>query len=199
MNGYSDRINHAFAFAAKHHDQQVRKGTRPPYLTRPANVAVILSRYDRDDDTVVAGILRDVVADFVREGHTLEMLDQRLGQKFGADALEIALAASERRIGDDGAEMSATERKGDLLQRLRKGGKEAHWVSAADELHALNSLLSDLRRTVEPAAVWRRFMLGKAGTIGWHREHYETLRASGFDAPIMQELRAGLEVLETFS
>ena len=24
-HGYSDRINHAFAFAAKHHDQQVRK------------------------------------------------------------------------------------------------------------------------------------------------------------------------------
>ena len=31
--GYSDRINHALAFAAKHHDQQVRKGTRLPYLT----------------------------------------------------------------------------------------------------------------------------------------------------------------------
>ena len=28
MNGYSDRINHALAFAAKHHDQQVRRGTR---------------------------------------------------------------------------------------------------------------------------------------------------------------------------
>ena len=33
MAGYSDPINHAFAFAAKHHDQQVRKGTRYPYLT----------------------------------------------------------------------------------------------------------------------------------------------------------------------
>ena len=26
--GYSDRINHALAFAAKHHDRQVRKGNR---------------------------------------------------------------------------------------------------------------------------------------------------------------------------
>ena len=34
--GYSDRINHALAFAAKHHDRQVRKGTRLPYLTHPA-------------------------------------------------------------------------------------------------------------------------------------------------------------------
>ena len=35
ITGYSDRINHALAFAAKHHDQQVRKGTRLPYLTQP--------------------------------------------------------------------------------------------------------------------------------------------------------------------
>lgn len=31
--GYSDRVNHAFAFAAKHHDRQVRKGTALPCLT----------------------------------------------------------------------------------------------------------------------------------------------------------------------
>ena len=60
ITGYSDRINHALAFAAKHHDQRVRRGTRPPYLTHPANVAIILTRYGRDDQTVVSGILHDV-------------------------------------------------------------------------------------------------------------------------------------------
>ena len=59
--GYSDRINHALAFAAKHHDQQVRKGTRLPYLTHPANVAIILTRYGRDESTIVAGILRSMI------------------------------------------------------------------------------------------------------------------------------------------
>ena len=67
MTGYSDRINHAFAYSAKHHDQQVRKGTRLPYLTHPANVAVILTRYGCNEETVVAGILHDVVEDCVRE------------------------------------------------------------------------------------------------------------------------------------
>ena len=61
--GYSDKINHAFAFAAKHHDRQVRKGTKLPYLTHPANVALILTRYGQADDTVVAGILHDVIED----------------------------------------------------------------------------------------------------------------------------------------
>src|SRR5512142_934229 len=67
--GYSDRINHALAFAAKHHDRQVRKGTRLPYLTHPASVAIILTRYGQDDETVVAGILHDVIEDCVREAY----------------------------------------------------------------------------------------------------------------------------------
>ena len=61
--GYSDRINHALAFAAKHHDQQVRKGTRHPYLTHPATVAIILTRYGQDEETIVAGILHSSIAD----------------------------------------------------------------------------------------------------------------------------------------
>ena len=70
ITGYSDRINHALAFAAKHHDQQVRKGTRLPYLTRSANVAIILARYEQDDQTVVAGILRDVIEDFLLDAYS---------------------------------------------------------------------------------------------------------------------------------
>ena len=39
----------------------MRRGTRAPYATQPANLAVILTRYGCDEDTVVAGILLDVV------------------------------------------------------------------------------------------------------------------------------------------
>src|SRR5215467_3112666 len=96
LTGYSDRINHALAFAAKHHDRQVRKGTRLPYLTHPANVAIILTRYGCDESTVVAGILHDVVEDCVRDAYTSEMLDQRIGDKFGQDVLATVLAVTNR-------------------------------------------------------------------------------------------------------
>ena len=99
--GYSDAINHAFAFAAKHHDRQVRKGTKFPYFTQPANVAVILSRYACGESTVVAGILHDVVQDSIREGSTLEILQQRVGEKFGAEVLSFLLAVTQRRLDDD--------------------------------------------------------------------------------------------------
>src|SRR3954466_1839887 len=125
--GYSDRINHAFAFAAKHHDRQVRKGTRLPYLTHPANVAVILSVYGQDELTIISGILHDVIEDCVRDGYTRDMLEQRIGDKFGPDVLETVLAVTYRRQDDDGIELSADERKTDYLERLALANEEALW------------------------------------------------------------------------
>jgi (p)ppGpp synthase/HD superfamily hydrolase len=186
--GYSDVINHALAFAAKHHDRQVRKGTKLPYLTHPANVAIILTRYGCGNDTVVAGILHDVIEDCVRDGYTAEMLEQRIGDKFGAKVLETVLAVTYRRNDDEGVELSGDERKADYLERLATANDEARWVCAADKIHNASSIVADLRRTVDPQTVWSRFSSGKAGTARWYRLVYERLRKVGFNAPIMKEL-----------
>jgi (p)ppGpp synthase/HD superfamily hydrolase len=199
MQGYSDRINHAFAFAAKHHDRQVRKGTRLPYLTHPANVAVILTRYGQDEDTVVAGILHDVVEDCMRENYTREMLVERIGQKFGAEVLDTVLAVTHRRTDDDGVELSSEERKADYLDRLALAGPRARWVCAADKIHNGGSILSDLKRTEYPENVWSRFTVGREGTIRWYRHVYERLHELGFSAPIMDELRGVAESLEAYA
>jgi (p)ppGpp synthase/HD superfamily hydrolase len=195
--GYSDRINHAFAFAAKHHDRQVRKGTRLPYLTHPANVAVILTRYGCDEDTIVAGILHDVIADCVRDGYTRDMLDQRIGDKFGPKVLDIVLAVTNRQVDEEGIELSSEERKDDSLARLAAASDPARWVCAADKVHNGNSILADLNRTIDPDTVWSRFTLGRLGTVRWYRRVHDRLREIGFDAPIMAELREVAEELET--
>jgi (p)ppGpp synthase/HD superfamily hydrolase len=188
VTGYSDVINHALAFAAKHHDRQVRKGTKLPYLTHPANVAIILTRYGRDNDTVVAGILHDVIEDCVRDGFTRDMLEQRIGDKFGPTVLDTVLAVTYRRHDDEGVELSGEDRKEDYLARLSTASEEARWVCAADKVHTASSIVADLRRTVDPETVWNRFGGGKAGTARWYRQVYERLREVGFAAPIMTEL-----------
>jgi (p)ppGpp synthase/HD superfamily hydrolase len=188
VTGYSDVINHALAFAAKHHDRQVRKGTKLPYLTQPANVAIILTRYGRDSDTVVAGILHDVIEDCVRDGYTREMLEQRIGDKFGPRVLETVLAVTYRRNDDDGVELSGDERKADYLERLADASEDARWVCAADKIHNASSVISDLARTVDPQTIWARFGGGRAATARWYRQVYERLDELGFDAPIMKEL-----------
>lgn len=194
--GYSDRINHALAFAAKHHDQQVRKGTRLPYLTRAPNVAVILTRYGQDDETVVAGILYDVVEDYMRDGCTPELLDQRIGNKFGDHVLHTLLAAVERRYDDEGTELSHDERRDDLLERLGEADTRSAWVIAADQLHTGSALLADLRRTDFPESVWSRFASGREGTVHWYRRLCDRLAHTGFSAPILSEFQAMVEALE---
>jgi (p)ppGpp synthase/HD superfamily hydrolase len=194
--GYSDKINHALAFAAKHHDRQVRKGTRLPYLTHPANVAIILTRYGCDEPTVVAGILHDVVADCVRESYTREMLDQRVGEKFGNDALSIVLAVTYRRADDDGVELAQHEQREDYLERLSSASEPARWVCAADKLHHAGTILSDLRRTIDPGTVWGRFNSGRDATVNWYRRVYDCLASVGFTGAIMPELESVVEALE---
>ena len=187
-SGYSDRINHALAFAAKHHDRQVHKGTRQPYGTHAANVAVILTRYDRDDDTVIAGILQDVVADCVNERYTKEMLDQRIGEKFGKEVLESVVSITLHRVDGEGVDFSHDERREDLLARLAGADERARWVLAADALHAVGATLANLRRTIDANSVWSQLPLGKDGTARWYRSLCERFRAVGFDAPVVDEL-----------
>ncbi|MFN2601246.1 MAG: HD domain-containing protein [Gemmatimonadaceae bacterium] len=194
--GYSDAINHAFAFAAKHHDRQVRKGTKLPYLTHPANVAVILTRYGCADATVVAGILHDVVEDCVRDGYTSEMLRQRIGEKFGESVLQTVLQVTHRRLDDDGVELSSADRKSDYLLRLSEASETAKWVCAADKLHNARSILSDLKRTVDTQTIWSRFTGGRGATVAWYRDVYERLKALEFNAAIMEELRVAVDELE---
>jgi hypothetical protein len=194
--GYSDRIHHALAFAAKHHDQQIRRGTRSPYLTQPANVAIILTRYDCTEDTVVAGILLDIVEDFVRGGYAQAMLDERVGEKFGREVLKALLAVIPRRSDDDGVELSIGERRDDVLARLEQASDEARWAFTATALHGAASLLADLRRTVDPDSVWIRIGAGKDATVHWYQRVHSRLREVGFAAPIVEEFAAVVDQLQ---
>lgn len=195
MRGYSDRVNHALAFAAKHHDRQVRQGTAAPYATHPANVALILTRYAQPEDVVVAGILHDVVADSVRDGLSREDLVDRIGRKWGSAVLEDVLAVTRRRTDDDGVELGKDEQHDDVLARLAGASEGARWVCAADAVHAAGSLLADVRRTIEPATVWGRVSGGREAAIARHKATLARLRAVGFAAPIVDELAELVDAL----
>ena len=174
----------------------MRKGTRLPYLTHPANVAIILTRYGRDEEVVIAGILHDVAEDCIRQSWTREMLEERMAMKFGPQVLDTVLAVTKRRVDDEGIEMSREEVRADYLARLAMASEAARWVCAADKVHNTGSILADLRRTLDPDTVWNRFNGAREGTLRWYRSVHDRLREIGFEAPIMAELLALVEQLE---
>src|SRR3954454_2655070 len=87
MHGYSDRINHAFAFAAKYHGAVAPAGAGMDYLAHPSNVAVILARYGCDQIKIVAGIKHHVLE--ASEQDKRLMLERKIAEKFGPVTLAV--------------------------------------------------------------------------------------------------------------
>ena len=96
MHGYSDRINHAFAFAAKYYNVLAPAGAGMDYLAHPANVAVILSRYGCEQVTIVAGILHHVLEESPPD--QWPVLEHKIGEKFGPVVLAVAKDAHRAQV-----------------------------------------------------------------------------------------------------
>jgi (p)ppGpp synthase/HD superfamily hydrolase len=144
----------------------------------------------------VAGILHDVIEDNVRDGYTPEDLEERVGAKFGPEVLATALAVTERRMNNEGVEMSADQRRDDYIERLGRASESARWVCAADQLHNSNGVITDLKRTAYPETVWARSGRAADATVEWYRRVYDRLVEVGFQAPIMAELNHAVLALE---
>jgi hypothetical protein len=109
--------------------------------------------------------------------------------------LDAVLSVTKRKLDDEGNELDREERNADYLRRLADAGEHARWVCAADKLHNGNSILADLRRTMDPDSVWNRFG-GRAAAVRWYRDVHDRLASLGFAAPIMAELGPMVDELE---
>jgi (p)ppGpp synthase/HD superfamily hydrolase len=188
MHGYSDRINHAFAFAAKYYGAVAPTGAGMAYLAHPANVAIILARYDCDQITVVAGILHHVLEEAVPEDRP--PLERKIADKFGPVALAVAKDALEPKFDRRGKERAWQACKQEYLTQLAIAEPRALDICVADEIHACGSTITALRRLgVEYLRTVSR--AGSEQTIWWYRSMLEILagRADWPQREMMTELR----------
>ena len=70
-------IEKAYKIASDAHKDQFRKSGEP-YIIHPLNVAIILADLELDKETIIAGILHDVVEDTI-------MTEEDLKKEFGDD------------------------------------------------------------------------------------------------------------------
>ena len=188
MLGYSDRINHAFAFAAKYHGAMAPPGAGMDYVAHPANVAVILARYGCEQATIVAGILHHVLEETTAEHRAV--LEQKISDKFGPVVLAIARDAVEPKLDRRGAERSWQSCKQEYLTLLAMAEPRALDIIVADELHACGSTITALRRLgLEYLRTVSR--AGSDQTIWWYRSMLEILdsRSEWLRREMLSELR----------
>lgn len=142
--GYSDRIAHALAFAAKHGAARSRRGSGGTWLTQPANVAVILARYGADEVTIVAGVLTWLINE--TQPTLRPELMQKVGVKFGERVLEVLRQVVEPRYDSRGKERSWEACKMDFLAELAGADQRALEVCAANEIFQCGAVVTDARR-----------------------------------------------------
>ena len=84
---FTGRVERAIALALRAHEAQVRKGDgQLPYVVHPVTVALILSRYTGDEDTIIAGLLHDAIED---TSVTAEMIEREFGEKVRDTVLDV--------------------------------------------------------------------------------------------------------------
>lgn len=192
MKGYSDRINHAFAFVAKYRSPRAPATGAMYFMAHPANVAIILARHEVDDITLIAGILHHVLEATTPEEH--DVLCQKIGDKFGSVVVAVARDAAEPRFDPLGAPLEWSTRKRHLLSHLLSMAPRAIDICCADEMHECGSTIALIERlgpeylvanglpSGPPALCWYDDLLEALDTrVDWpphgFRDEIATLRA----------------------
>lgn len=188
MHGYSDRINHAFAFAAKYYVAVAPAGAGMDYLALPANVAIILARYGCEQITIVAGILHHVLEETPPD--RAAMMEHKISDKFGSVVLAVARDAQEPKFDRRGGERPWQACKQEYLSQLAIAEPRALDICVAHEIHACGATTTALRRLgVEYLRTVSR--AGSDQTIWWYRSMLEIV-SSRDDWPrreMLNELR----------
>ena len=134
-------IEKAYKVAGEAHIGQVRKSGEP-YIIHPLNVAIILADLELDKETIVAGLLHDVVED-------TKMTDEDLRREFGDDValLVDGVTKLEKIPLSDNQNMNQSDEKLEMqAENLRKMflamAKDIRviMIKLADRLHNMRTL-----------------------------------------------------------
>lgn len=172
MHGYSDRINHALAFTAKHHHLHAPVLGRLAFIAHPANVAVILARHGADETTLVAGIIHHVLE--VTPSPDRKAVEQKVCDKFGPVVLAVARDAAECCVDDHGSPIAWVHRKRALMSQLLVMGPRSLDICCADEIHECGSAIALVER-MGPEYLDAHELASGPHALGWYGDLVQAL------------------------
>lgn len=181
-------VERAIRKAAAWHAGQRRKdlGRQVPYVSHVLCVAEILARHGADEQTIIAGLLHDVIED------TAYTLGQ-LAEDFGAEIAEIVNAVSEEQNPARSREESWFDRKKNYLEKLTRAPQRAVLVSCADKIHNLASMRDAVQ--ISGDKIWQVFHAPPDQKLWFYEEVLKivSLRLTG---ALVEELVVELERLK---
>jgi (p)ppGpp synthase/HD superfamily hydrolase len=181
---FTGRIEQAIALAVRAHEAQVRKGDGMlPYIVHPVTVALILSRYTGDEDTIIAGLLHDTLEDTL-------VTAEEIAKTFGAKVRDTVLDVTE----PDLPGLSWETRKARYLRRLQAAPRPALLVAGADKIANLISMIA--AHATAGDVLWERFHASPGMKLGFYRQVHALIRGAWSSCPLLQEFGNRLEEAE---
>jgi GTP pyrophosphokinase len=177
----SSRFDSAFAFASRLHADQVRKGTRIPYIAHLMSVAAIVLEHGGDEDEAIAALLHDAVED--RGGQATR---DEIASRFGDRVARIVDGCTDAIPDPDGGKGEWGPRKEAYIAHLASADSSVLLVSTADKLHNARAILSDYRELKDK--LWSRFKGGREGTLWYYEALVDAFKARGEHARLVAEL-----------
>ena len=172
---HTPRIDKAIKISARLHKNQVRKDKHEtPYSTHPFAVMFIASKYTKDEDTLVASLLHDVLEDVELPYEEKENL---IRDQFGENVLQIVKGVTEdkdplnRKRGIDEWKRVRVQ----YVENLKTAPEGSLYISAADKIHNLMSLSTDLEE--EGESFWKKMTSPPEGRDWFYREVYVVLKS----------------------
>ena len=146
------KLQIAIEYATQKHKGQKRKGKNIDYIVHPLQVVNILSQNGADEETMIVGVLHDVVED---TNTSLEEIEQC----FGESIRKLVAFESEDKS------KSYRERKKEHMDNLSQSPYKAKLVNCADKLSNITDIIEDYNKQGEN--LWGVFN-GSKDDIKWY-------------------------------
>ena len=147
-------IEKAYKVASEAHEGQKRKSGEP-YIIHPLCVAIILADLELDKETIVAGLLHDVVEDC--DGISIEDIRREFGD----------IVASYVYQESEDKSKTWVERKGHTIDFLKnRASRNAKIIALGDKLANIRALYRDYNILGEE--LWERFNMKDKKMQSWY-------------------------------
>lgn len=171
---HTSRIDRAIQISARLHKDQVRKDKhKTPYSSHPFAVMFIASKYTKDEDTLVAALLHDVLEDVELPYEEKENL---IRDEFGENVLQIVRGVTHE--SDPLKKVRGIEEwkrtRLKYVENLKTAPEGSLYVAAADKIHnlmATQAVLDD-----EGESFWSKMTNPPEGRDWFYREVYSVLK-----------------------
>lgn len=185
---YTPRLEAAIQKAVLVHRNQVRRTPDEiPYITHLFSVFILLLKYTKDEDTLIAGLLHDAIED---TDYTFAELEK----DFGENVCRIVAGVTEQKEFD-GKELPWKTRKLSNLENFASGSEESLLICAVDKIYNLDALVSDAEKYGKN--VWQFLSPGAEEKLWYHRKTIDILERKIKNRAVLREVKRAYEKAHT--